>query len=233
VVEEPIMLRSARGFPRALCPLLILTLSLPGATILRAQTPQSAPASPPESEPAEPAPPAQGAPEAVEPEPAPAKAAGAELRGRILGPDRKTGLSGGRVVLIPRGGEALSSAPSDAKGRYSLSGIPPGTYRLAVSTDEGSYILETEVGITSSHDFSIDLATVPAEGASASISGLDVPPRGFAYMVQGQKTGGGGTFWRSPKGIILLVASAGAVALILSHSNSSDNGEQPVSPSAP
>jgi hypothetical protein len=233
-VVEPIMVTSAGFVPRRFGWILILALILPDFTLLRAQAAQSAPAPPaPGEESAEPPPPAETAPEGFGTEPAAEKTAGAELRGRILGPDRKTGIAGGKVLLIPRGGEPLASSPSDAKGRYSLSGIPPGTYRLAVSTGDGAFVMENELGITSSHAFTIDLATIPAEGAAGTIPGLDAVPRGFAYMVQGQRAGGGGSFWRSPKGIILLAVSAGAVALILSHSGSNDHEEKPVSPSAP
>ena len=169
--------------------------------------------------------------EAEPPEPPPPAKAGATLKGKLTGPDRKSPESGARVHAIAKDGRVFTSAPADAKGRYVLTGIEPGTYRLAVSTGEGVFSLETEVGITSANVFTVDLATVPAEAARGTVPGLELGPRGFAAIVQGKKRDGGTTFWGSAKGIVLLSVSAVAVALILSQDG--DGEPKPVSPSLP
>ncbi len=157
---------------------------------------------------------------------------GATLHGKITASDRKTPLPGARVHAIARDRVVTTSPPADGKGRYKLTGLAPGSYRIAISTDEGVFSLESEVGISSANDYTVDLAAIQAEAARGTVPGLDLAPRGIAVIVHGNKKGGGGSFWGSAKGITLLVVSAGALALILSQADNSDE-EQPVSPSLP
>jgi hypothetical protein len=157
---------------------------------------------------------------------------GATLKGKVTGSDRSTPVAGARVHAIAKDQKVYSSGPADAKGRYNLSGIPPGTYRIAVSTEEGVFTLESDIGISSANTYTVNLATIQAEAARGMIPGMDLEPRGFAAMIQGKTAAGGPSFWGSAKGITLLAISAGAIALILSQS---DNGGEstPVSPSSP
>jgi hypothetical protein len=160
--------------------------------------------------------------------------AGATLHGRVTASDRKTPIPGAKVHAIGKDGSVYSSPPADGKGRYRLTGIAPGSYRLAVSTEEGVFSLESEVGISSANDYTVELATIPAEAARGVVPGLDLAPRGYAAIVQGKKKGGGGSFWGSAKGITVLAVSAAAVALILTQGdNNNDEEESPVSPSLP
>jgi carboxypeptidase family protein len=158
--------------------------------------------------------------------------AGATLHGKVTASDRKTPIPGAQVHAIAKDGKVYSSPPADGKGRYRLTGIAPGSYRLAVSTDEGVFSLESEVGISSANDYTVELATIPAEAARGVVPGLTLAPKGFAAIVHGNKKGGGGSFWGSAKGITLLVVSAAAVALILTQGDNSEE-ESPVSPSLP
>ena len=204
------------------------------------QETQSAPARPPEAaqkvpeQPPPPAPPPrtspQTAPSGEEVKESPARA-GATLKGRVLGTDRKTPLPAAVVHAVAADGKVVSSQPADARGNYALEGLAPGTYTLAVSAGGGVFSLGSPVGVASARVFRVDLATVRAEGASFVVPGLAVPPQGFCYIVQGQKPGGT-PFWRSPKGIVLLSATAVATGLILAGSGGDDEKE-PVSPSAP
>jgi hypothetical protein len=206
------------------------------------QQTQTAPAKSPEE--AQKVPPPQPAPAtAPQTQTAPEKASsgeekkeapaqkGATLKGRVIGADRRTPLPAAVVHAVTPDGTVVSSVPADEKGNYVLEGLAPGTYMLAVSAEEGVFSLESPVGITSARTFRVDLAAVPAEGASFSVPGLVAPSRGFCYIVQGKKPEST-TFWRSPKGIVLLGVTAGAIGLILAESGGSDE-EEPVSPSAP
>jgi carboxypeptidase family protein len=215
--------------------ILVMVLVVPGAPSW-AQDPQPSPDQPPQVAPPPEAPPPDSGEKgeerapAAEQKAAPAKA-GAALRGRVFGSDRKTPVPGAVVHAVRPDGTVTSSAPADAKGNYVLEGIPPGTYSLAVSKGSDVYSLESPIGVTSAHTFSVDLATVPAT-AAASIPGVDGTPRGFCYIVQGKKPEGT-SFWRSPKGIIVLASTAGAIGLLLAASGKSNDEESPVSPSAP
>ena len=232
------MQRSVPRLSRILSLALTVSLAL-GTPAAWTQEEESAPARPPGGAQAPPeAPPeapSQSAPEKAQaPEEAPAAPAkmGATLKGRVLGADRKSPLPAAVVHAVASDGSVVSSAPTDARGKYLLSGLAPGTYLLAVSVDGGVYSLESPVGVTSAQTFTVDLATVPAEAAAAGGSAVEGTPRGFCYIVQGKKDAGGTTFWRSPKGITLLAVTAGAVGLILAASGGSDE-DKPVSPSAP
>ena len=157
---------------------------------------------------------------------------GATLHGKITAVDRKSPIPDAQVHAIAKDGSVVSSPPADNKGRYRLTGLAPGSYHLAVSTQEGVFTLESEVGISSANDYTVDLATIPAEAASGVVPGLDLGPKGFAAIVQGKKKGGGGSFWGSAKGITVLVVSAAALALILTQGDNSEE-ESAVSPSLP
>jgi len=221
----------------------VLSLVLSGALVLGASpleaqgaatqpaVPEKAPEGAPEKAP-EPQT-AKAPPEASVPSPsAPVPArSGATLSGRLLHPDKRTPLAAAVFHVIGDDGSVRSSAPSDERGRYVLSGVPPGTYILAVVTQDGVFSLESPIGITSAHAFTLDLAAVPAEAAARRVPGVEAPARGFAYILQGNRPGGT-TFWKGPKGITLIVASA--VALGLAAAGGDNRHEKrPVSPSAP
>ena len=231
---------SVPQFTRFLSLLLVLSIA-PGWPAWSQQT-QPAPAAPPGETPKAPQapPPAAAEPQTQttpeQPPPAEAKAEAPEpeaatLKGRVVGADRKSPMPGAVVHAVGPDETVVSSSPAVAKGNYLLKGLPPGTYMLAVSVDGGVFSVESPVGITSPQAFRVDLAAVPAEGASFSVPGLTATPRGFAYIVQGKQPGKS-TFWRSPKGIALLGVTAAAVALILAESGGSDE-EEPVSRWAP
>jgi hypothetical protein len=213
---------------------VILVMALAPGVPGWAQDPQPSPDKPPQvAPPPDVPPPAPGEKAAApggEKKSASAKT-GAALRGRVLGSDRKTPVPGAVVHAVRPDGTVSSSAPADAKGNYLLEGIPPGTYSLAVSQGSDVYSLGSPIGVTSAHTFSVDLATVPATAATP-IPGVDGTPRGFCYIVQGKKPEGT-SFWKSPKGIIVLASTAGAIGLILAASGKSHDEESPVSPSVP
>ena len=197
--------------------------------------PQNAPPPanpPPQAEPEKPQPPPEDSeipPDVDEAPPAESAAAGAALKGKVTGPDRKTPLEGARVHAIAKDGRVVTSAPTDAKGRYQLKGVPAGTYRLAVSTGDGVYTVESEVGIASASSFTVNLATIPAEAARGTVPGMDLAPRGYAAIMNGNDNK---PFWGSAKGIILIGVTAAALALILSNADG-DEDEKPISPSSP
>jgi hypothetical protein len=236
------MLRHLGVSTRLICLVSAVCLGLQAPVPVFSQEPappQSAP--PPQTQPPvkdQPAPPAADNGEEAIPTEAEKPAAeapapvGASLHGKVVASDRKSPLPGAQVHAIAKDQTVFSSPPADSKGRYRLKGIPPGNYRLAISTEEGVFSLESDVGISSANDYTVDLAAIPAEAARGIVPGLQLAPRGFAAIIQGKAKGGGGSFWGSAGGITLLVLSAGAIALILTQGNNSDE-EMPVSPSLP
>ena len=244
------MLRHLGVSARLLCMASAVWVALQAPAPAFSQQPPPSP--PPQNEPPpqtqppakdQPPPPSADKPEGSESEATPAESeavppkaptpAGATLHGKVTASDRKTPIPGAKVHAIAKDGTVYSSPPADGKGRYRLTGIAPGSYRLAISTEEGVFSLESEVGISSANDYTVELATIPAEAARGVVPGLDLAPRGYAAIVQGKKKGGGGSFWGSAKGITLLAVSAAAVALILTQGDNNDEEDSPVSPSLP
>ena len=236
------MLRHPGVSTRLICLVSAVCLGLQAPVPAFAQEPappQSAP--PPQTQPPakdQPAPPAadngeEALPNEAETPAAEAAApAGASLHGKVVASDRKSPLPGAKVHAIAKDQTVFSSPPADSKGKYQLKGIPPGNYRLAISTEDGVFSLESDVGISSANDYTVDLAAIPAEAARGGVPGLALAPRGFAAILQGKTKGGGAAFWKSAGGITLLAVSAGAIALILTQGDNSDE-EMPVSPSLP
>ncbi len=213
--------------------LLACLLAFPLSGTVFAQNAPPPPSPPPQTEPEKAQVPPEG--EAIPPDedeaPPPGKVAvaGAALKGKVTAADRKTPLAGARVHAIAKDGRVVTSMPTDAKGRYELRGVPAGTYRLAVSTDEGVYTAESEVGIASASNFTVNLATIPAEAARGTIPGMDLSPRGYAAIVNGNNKK---PFWSSAKGIILIGVTAAVLGLILSNSDGDDEPKS-ISPSSP
>src|SRR5437867_11037570 len=199
------MMRLARS-PFALLGLRLLlacsiTMGTPG--ILSAQQPETTPATrPAETTPAAKTPPQKRVGDGDK---TPArKRTEASIHGKVVRSAGGSPLPGAVVHAMAPDGTVHSSAPADTRGRYLLPSLAPGTYRLAVVTEEGLFSLETPVGIVSANDFTVDLATVHAEGASGMVPGVEAPPRGFSYILQ-RKNQNGTVFWRGPKGITVLV----------------------------
>ncbi|HEU5182646.1 MAG TPA: carboxypeptidase-like regulatory domain-containing protein [Candidatus Polarisedimenticolia bacterium] len=212
--------------------LLACLLAFPLSGTVFAQNAPPPPSPPPQTEPekaqAPPEPEGDLPPDETE-APAPSVIVGATLKGKVTGTDRKTPLEGARVHAIAKDGRVVTSSPTDAKGRYQLKGVPAGTYHVAVSTGEGVYTVESEVGIASASNFTVNLATIPAEAARGTIPGMDLSPRGYAAIVNGNDKK---PFWGSAKGIILIGVTAAALALILSNSDG-DEDPKSISPSSP
>jgi len=211
--------------------LLACLIAFPLAGTVSAQNAPPPASPPPQNEPEKVQAPPEGPELPPDEDEAPAEApvAGATLKGKVTSADRKTPLEGARVHAIAKDGRVVTSAPTDAKGRYQLQGVPAGTYRIAVSTGEGVYSVESEVGIASASTFTVNLATIPAEAARGTVPGMELSPRGYAAIVNGKEKR---PFWGSAKGLILIGVTAAALALILSNSDGDDD-MKPVSPSSP
>ncbi len=234
-----------RGSRSRFCRIMSLFLAVSVAAVWPAwpQQTQSAPAAPPQAtgkeapqqQPPAPVPAPQTSPQKPpqedEAKESPAPRVGATLKGRVLGADHRTPIPAAMVHAVAADGKVVSSLPADAKGNYVLQGLAPGAYTLAVSAQGGVFSLESQVGVTSAKTFRVDLAVVQADGASFVVPGLALGPRGFCYIIQGRKPEAT-TYWRSPKGMILLGATAAAAGMIVAGSGGDDEKE-PVSPSAP
>jgi len=92
-----------------------------------------------------------------------AEAAAAGLNGVIRSSDRSP-IAGARLLATDAEGQTVHrSEPSSEDGAFSLTGMEPGTYRLAVELDEGLYLVEAPVYLVGGVQRTVQVA-VGADG---------------------------------------------------------------------
>ena len=168
------------------------------------------------------------------PQPTPTTDARGALRGRVLGQDGKTPVAGAVVkVSHLRTAQTLASSPTDHRGDFEVTQIPYGYLDLVVETPEGGYVASKVLNLGPEGRVSVTLVLTKNEDMPQgwwtgrqprTLPGTDTPAVGVANVREG-----GGSFFRSRKGIILL-AGAGALALLALSGSSNDS---PASPSSP
>lgn len=142
----------------------------------------------------------------------------ASLEGRVFGPDRATPVPGAVVRAIRGdGAQVYSSMPADEKGNYSIPNLKPGSYDLVVEVADGVYVVERTLSISEPKDYSLSLATVPAENVTKQVPAVDKPVKGYAWTLEGKGPKAGG-FWRTPGGIAIIAGGAVGLAALLRHS---------------
>jgi len=167
---------------------------------------------------------------ATEPTAAPVPA-GATLGGRVFHSDRKTPWATAVVYAVGPDDTVYSSLPADERGQYSMTGLPPASYRIALVVDGGAFFLANPLGVSSSSEFTIDLVAVAADAATEAVPGVAAIPMGYCYLLQGRK---GTSFWKSRNGMIVLVASGIAFAFAVNELLEDDEKDKKsASPSAP
>ena len=178
--------------------------------------------------------------------PALAAAASARLAGRILQSGTSMGVENAVVkVALRPDAKVYESARTDAKGSYSLSGLPTGTYDVAVESSGGLYVSPSTVSLVAGEKRDLSLAIRPnakkgdtsAEGeppAPAPAPGEPTPPpppppaeptapppappkEQPAETKQKKKT----PFYRTPWGGALIVVGTAAIVGVVAHSSDS------------
>jgi hypothetical protein len=176
----------------------------------------------------EPAPPAPAEPGSH------AAAARGRITGKVLAKDGKTPVAGAIVRAAHlRTGEAIASAPTDAKGEFVLDAIPYGYVDLAVETSEGGFIASQVLNVPPDGRLSVTLSLTRNEELPEgwwagrqprAVPGTETPAVGVAAVADRGKG-----FLRSPKGIAILAGAGGLALLALS----GGNDESPASPVNP
>jgi hypothetical protein len=149
----------------------------------------------------------------------------ASIEGRVFGPDRVTPLPGAVVRAVRGDGvQVYSSLPSDEKGNFSMSNVPPGSYDIVVEMPDGVFLVERTLSISEPKAYSLSLATVPAENVTKKVPAVDKPVKGYAWTLEGKGPKAGG-FWRTPGGIAIIAGGAvGLAALALSGGSDNNKG---------
>lgn len=154
------------------------------------------------------------------------------VSGHVVAKDGRTPVAGAVVRASHlRTGQAIASAPTDARGGFAMEGIPYGYVDLTVQTSEGGFVASQVLNVPPDGHLSVTLALTRNEDlpqgwwsgrAPRALPGTETPAIGVA-AVQDRRA----SFFRGKKGIAVL-AGAGALALL---ALSSGGGESPASPS--
>jgi len=156
---------------------------------------------------------------------------GSMMTGRLLADDG-TPLVGATMHIYHLASEQVfTSAPTDAKGEYNITGLPYGYFDLAVETADGDFYVGNQVvSLEPSGKASLTLtigAFASAGEQGRAFPGTETVPIGLA-SVREKQTGAAG-FWKSPKGYAVIGVTALAAILLIGSSGSSDSA----SPSTP
>jgi carboxypeptidase family protein len=154
--------------------------------------------------------------------PASAGAAPASVSGALVRAADQSPLVGAKLHLgNPETGAILTTAPTDAKGTFALSGLAPATYQLAVETNGGLYVVTTPVRLAPGQTRTLNVAI--AAQATKDDDNDDNKPGAAAAPT---KT----SMWENPLTAALIVLGAAIVVGYVVDSATDDN-ESTASPS--
>lgn len=180
--------------------------------------------------------------------PAFASSPSARLAGRILQTGSGTGVSGAVVkVALRPDAKVYQSARTDAKGSYSLSGLPSGTYDVAVESSGGLYVSTASLNLVpgEKRDLSLSIrpesrretkadeptpgeppppAEPPAPAPAEPTTPPPEAPKEEPKKPEAEKkttTKKKSPFWRTPWGGALIVVGTAAVVGAAAHSSDS------------
>lgn len=154
--------------------------------------------------------------------PASAGAAPASVSGALVRAADQSPLVGAKLHLgNPETGAILTTAPTDAKGTFALSGLAPATYQLAVETNGGLYVVTTPVRLAPGQTRTLNVAIA---AATKDDDDDDNKPGAAAAPA---KTG----LWENPLTAALIVLGAAIVVGYVVDSATDDDNETTASPS--
>ncbi len=157
-----------------------------------------------------------------------------KVKAKILAVDGKTPIVGATVRAFHLdSGKVFASLPTGKDGECEISGVPYGYLDLSIETPEGTFVGNQVINVPPSGTVTV-FATVTkfGERTPAWWSGKnarDVPGTRTASqgVAEVRLKAAGREFWKSPKGIAIIVGGSAAVLLAMSGSGGS------TSPSAP
>jgi Carboxypeptidase regulatory-like domain len=153
--------------------------------------------------------------------PASAGAAPASLSGALVRAADQSPVVGAKLhVGNPETGAILTTAPADDKGSFTIGGLAPATYQLAVETDGGLYVVTTPVHLAPGQSRTVNVAV-----ASATQQDDDDDQPGAAAAPA--KT----SMWENPLTAALIVLGAAIVVGFVVDEATDDDDESDASPS--
>ena len=163
-----------------------------------------------------------------------ATAGSGKVKAKILAVDGKTPVAGATVRAFHLdSGKIFTSLPTGKNGECEISGVPFGYLDLAIETPEGTFVGNQVINVPPSGTVTV-FATVTkfGERTPAWWSGKnarDVPGTRTASqgVAEVRLKEAGREFWKSPKGLAIIIGGSAVVLLAVSGGGSSS------SPSAP
>jgi hypothetical protein len=162
------------------------------------------------------------------------------LKGSVRGADGKGRVGGAIVHAYHVDSSTLySSEPTASNGEYRIKNLSHGYYDLAIEIEGAVYVANTIVNMPPSGTVSItihltDFADLPPEMAASlrtyEFPELERPTEGVAEIDQALR---GRDFWRSKKGLAILVGGGAVLLLGIALSSKESDDTLPVSPSTP
>ena len=156
----------------------------------------------------------------------------ARLLGEVTDPSGKPAPGCTVLAYHLSSAQTFSSAPTDSRGNFELTGLPYGYFDVAVKSSDGLFVGSEVVNVPPGGKVAVTMSLVPASAGSAEprdFAGVDERAIGVAQMGK-RKTGG--QFLKSPTGLAILGGVGGAALLALALSGGGDD-EVPASPSNP
>lgn len=120
------------------------------------------------------------------------------ISGRVLSTDTSAPMKGVQVhVGNPRTGEIRSSAPTGEDGSFTVAGLPPATYELAVQAPRALYVVSGAVPVTDGAHRAVQVAVNPETAPSPA--------------AKERASRGGAKWWNNPFTATLIVIGAAVV----------------------
>ncbi len=145
----------------------------------------------------------------------------ASLSGQVVVAQSRAPLAGVRLhVADSKTQKIVSSVPTSADGKFTVSDLPPSSYQLAVESDGKLFVADAPVRL--------------AAGASRTVE-VAVDPNATGRLAKDASKGGYGSgmsAWNNPLTATLIVIGA-AVVIGFAVDRATEDDEEPSSPSAP
>jgi hypothetical protein len=157
-----------------------------------------------------------------------AASGGATISGTLFSASSSAPLAGARLFLKdPASGASYTSSLSGADGSFDTVSVPASSYRVAIESNGGLYVVDTPVTLDAGSSRHLRVAVREMERARAGRAEGETPPP------EGQKAAAEDTsFWSNPLTATLVVVG-GAILVGVLVDNATNDDDEPASAFAP
>ena len=144
----------------------------------------------------------------------------ASVSGTVLSSGTHEPLPGAKLYAAdPKSGELFPSTTTGADGSFTVEGLPPSTYELAVESDGNLYLVGAPLTLAPGQTQNVNVAINPQGAASPEEQ-------------EKEKHRGGTGIWNNPLTAALVIAGAAIVlGVIINEATKDDSADRDTSPS--